>query len=234
MRVSRNVSIAVQYVLDQLVPPIVRDSKWFMYLPMKAVLKHNAHDFMTFKDWVFKTSDDEYGALYERTGLPEELQGDTDVNDACMRELLKLKDRKVLEVGCGRGYLAGKLAKKNAVTGCDIVIADSVREKYGEVKFVEANIEHLPYKDHSFDVVVTTHTLEHVKDLPAAVRELKRVAKNDLIIVVPKQRPYKYTFSLHTQFFPYDWSLQAAFGYDPETTTIRDLGGDWYYHQKIK
>lgn len=221
--------------MDQLVPPIVRDSKWFMYLPMKAVLKHNAHDFMTFKDWVFKSTDEEFGALYERTGLPEELQGDTDVNDACMAELLKIiKKRDVLEVGCGRGFLAGKLAKENKVTGCDIIIADSVRKKYPEIKFIEASIENLPYKDKSCDVVVTTHTLEHVKDLPAAVRELRRVAKKDLIIVVPKQRPYKYTFSLHTQFFPYDWSLQAAFGFDPKTTTIQNLGGDWLYHQKIK
>lgn len=234
MKVSRSFSVKVQFVLDQLVPPIVRDSKWFMYLPMKLVLKDASGDFMDFKNWVFKRSDKEFGALYERTGHVQELQGETDLNDECLREILRLlKNRKVLEVGCGRGFLAGKMAAKNTVTACDIVVGDKTKQKYPAVKFMEANIESLPYKDRSFDVVISTHTLEHVKDLATAVRELRRVAKNELIIVVPKQRPYKYTFSLHTQFFPYDWSLQAAFGFDPKTTTIKNLGGDWLYHQKL-
>jgi ubiquinone/menaquinone biosynthesis C-methylase UbiE len=235
MKVSRNASIAVQYVLDQLVPPIIRDSKWFMYLPMKLVLKHNAHDFMTFKNWVFQSTDKEFGALYERTTSTNELQGETDVNDACLREILEVvQNRTVLEAGCGRGFLADKLAAKNKVTGADIVVDPATRKKYPEITFVEAPIEALPYKDNAFDVVITTHTIEHLKDVPAALRELRRVAKDEVIIVVPKQRPYKYTFSLHTQFFPYDWSLQAAFGFDPKTTVIKDLGGDWFYRQQLR
>lgn len=235
MKVSRNFSVKVQYVLDQLVPPIMRDSKWFMYLPMKAVLKDATHDFMDFKNWVFARSNTEFGALYERTGHVQELQGETDLNEPCLDEIMHLLEgRKVLEVGCGRGFLAGKLAQQNDVTACDIVVSKKTVKKYPGVKFEEANIEALPYKDNSFDVVVCTHTLEHVRNLGLAVDELRRVAKNELVIVVPKQRPYKYTFSLHTQFFPYEWSLQAAFGFDPKTTTIKNLGGDWVYHQVIK
>ncbi len=234
MKLSRNLSVKILFVLDQLVPPIVRDSKWFMTLPMKFVLRRNAHDFMTFKDWVFKGTDKEFGNLYERTALPQELQGDTDLNEACLQEILKkVKGKKVLEVGCGRGLLAEKLAIKNKVTGCDIVIADSVAARYPAVKFVEGNIENLPFKDRSYDVVVTTHTVEHVKNLGLALSELRRVAKKELIIVVPKQRPYKYTFSLHTQFFPYQWSLEAAFGFTKGKTTIKNLDGDWFYHEKL-
>lgn len=236
MKVSRKFSVRVQFILDQLVPPILRDSRWFMYLPMRLVLKDSAHEFMNFKEWVFKESDEAYGALYERTGHVQELQGETDLNEACTQEILKtVKGKKVLEVGAGRGYLAGKLAPNNKVTASDIVINQKTKDKYkgSGIEFVEANAEHLPFKDNEFDVVITTHTLEHVKDLPATVAELKRVAKESLIIVVPKQRPYKYTFSLHTQFFPYHWSLQAAFGHVPGKTTIKELDRDWFYHQDL-
>jgi ubiquinone/menaquinone biosynthesis C-methylase UbiE len=234
MKVSRNVSVTVQYVLDQLVPPIIRDSKWFMYLPMKLVLKRNAEDFMTFKNWVFQSTDAEFGALYERTTSTDELQGESDLNNACLEQILQtVQGRTVLEAGCGRGLLADKLSAKNKVTASDIIVSGQTRDKYPDVTFIESSLENLPYKDNSFDVVVTTHTIEHVKDVPAALRELRRVAKHELIIVVPKQRPYKYTFSLHTQFFPYDWSLQSAFGFDPTTTVIKNLDGDWFYRQTL-
>lgn len=233
MRVPRNFSIAIQYVLDEWVPPRIRDTKWFMYLPMRFLMKDATQDFMTFKDWVFKKSEKEFGALYERTLHVQELQGETDLNELCLKEILKIcKNKRVLEIGCGRGYLANKLSSKNEVTACDIVIASSLRKKYPEIKFIEGNIEKLPFKDKSFDTVLTTHTLEHVRNLDKAIAEIRRVAKKEIIIVVPRQRPYKYTFSLHTQFFPYTWSLEAAFGYKPGKTTIKKMG-DWIYIDKL-
>lgn len=232
MRVSRNFSVKIQYILDQWVPPRIRDSKWFMYLPMKLVLKDAAHEFMNFKQSVFSMTPKEFSGLYERTGHVQELQGETDLNEACTKEILKtIKNTTVLEVGCGRGYLAKKLANKNKVTACDIVIPDKLRKESKNVKYLEANIEALPFKDKSFDYVVSTHTLEHVQHLPVAVSELRRVAKKGIIIVVPKQRPYKYTFSLHTQFFPYKWSLETAFGAG-KSVTIKELG-DWFYFDKL-
>lgn len=234
MKVSRNFSIAVQYILDEWVPPHIRDSRILMYPPMRFLMKDATKDFMTFKEWVFQKSDKEFGALYERTLHVQELQGETDLNDQCLQEILKtVKGKKVLEAGCGRGFLAGKLSTKNKVTGCDIVVSDDVKKKYPNVTFKSGSIENLPFKDNKFDVVIATHTLEHVKDVPKATSEMRRVAKEAIIIVVPRQRPYKYTFSLHTQFFPYDWSLEAAFGYTPGKTTIKKLG-DWFYHQKLK
>lgn len=54
MKVPRELSLVVQYILDQWVPPRIRDSKWFMYLLMRLVLKDATRDFMTFKDSVFR------------------------------------------------------------------------------------------------------------------------------------------------------------------------------------
>lgn len=232
MRVSRNFSVHVQYILDQWIPPRIRDSKWFMYLPMRLVLKKSAADFMTFKNDFFRMTPAQISDLYVRTGDVQELQGETDLNEPCTEEILRtIKNQTVLEVGCGRGYLAKKLAKKNKVTACDIVISQKLKESDDSVTYLEANIEALPFKDKSFEYVVTTHTLEHVQNLPKAVSELRRIASKGLVIVVPKQRPYKYTFSLHTQFFPYKWSLESAFG-SGKGVMIKDFG-DWYYIERL-
>ena len=56
---------------------------------------------------------------------------------------------------------------------------------------------------------MSTHTLEHVQRIDLALAELRRVAKHRLIIVVPKERPYRYSFNLHLHFFPYPWNWQA-------------------------
>lgn len=233
MKVSRKFSVAVQFILDEIVPPIIRDSKWFMYLPMKFVLKDGANDFMTFKNTVFAMDKKKFGSLYERTAHVQELQGETDLNKECTDAILKtITSKKVLEVGCGRGYLAGRMNGAGLkVTACDIVITKALKNRYPAVEFISGNIESLPFEDNSFDTVVTTHTLEHVQNLAKAVEELRRVAKKQLIIVVPRQRPYKYTFSLHTQFFPYKWSLQNGFGYRKDAK-IQKLG-DWFYVENI-
>lgn len=187
---------------------------------------------MTFKQTVFDMTEEEFAQLYERTVAVQELQGETDLNHACTDEILALLSGKtVLEVGCGRGYLARRLAENNTVTACDIQIPGRLTSAGSGVRYVACSVESLPFGDTSFDYVVSTHTLEHVQDLPRAMREIRRVAREGLIIVVPKQRPYKYTFSLHTQFFPYEWSLRGALGSD-DSVSIRYLG-DWFYHQRL-
>ncbi len=221
----------VQYLLDNWLPPRLRDSKLFMWLPMKLVLKDTTREFMTFKKDVFAMTPDEFGQLYARTAHVQELQGETDLNEACVEEIKRvISNKQVLEVGCGRGYLANVLQQQGLdVTACDIAISDQLRAKYPDVQFEQGNVEALPFDDDSFDTVVCTHTLEHVQNLPRAISELRRVAKNELIVVVPKQRPYKYMFSLHIQFFPYDWSLQGAFGHRKDAY-IKYLG-DWFYYE---
>ncbi len=138
----------------------------------------------------------------------------------------------MLEVGCGHGYLAQKLSGKYHVTAADIVIQPHLRAANPTVEFHEANIEALPFPDHAFDTVICTHTLEHVRNLHLAVAELRRVAKK-LIIVVPRQRPYIYTFDLHLNFFPYMHSLQSMLGRPEGEILCEDADGDIFYVEQV-
>ncbi len=232
MKVSRNLSVFVQYILDEWVPPRIRDSKLFMWPAMVFVLKSSAGDFMNFKNWFYESNSKRIAELYLKTAHIQKLQGETDLNKQCINKIVKtIASKNVLEVGCGRAYLANLLSKNHIITACDIIISGELRDKYPNVNFIEGDIEKLPFTDNQFDTVVCTHTLEHTKDLKKAIEELRRVAKKQLIIVVPRQRPYKYTFSLHTQFFPYEWSIVNAFGYR-KNVTIEKLG-DWFYVENI-
>jgi len=232
VRVSRNFSLFVQYILDQLLPPILRDARWLMWIPMKLLFSDKIYDFMVFKGRAFEMTELEFSSVYQRTASVSELQGETDLNQRCTTEILSnLSGESVLEVGAGRGYLANLMSQTHKVTALDLVVSDALRERLPQVDFVEANLESLPFPDATFDTVVCTHTLEHVQRLAPAVAELRRVARRRLIIVVPRQRPYKYNFSLHINFFPYEWSLRGQLGHQPNST-IRDLG-DWFYVEEM-
>ena len=231
--VKRDFSIFVQYILDEWLPPSLRDSRWLMKPAMQFVLKDNATEVMTFKNWFWGADSKKIGKLYESTSSSMELQGETDLNERCTERILqKISGNKVLEVGCGRGYLANLISKDHETTASDIVIPPVLKKRFPQIKFVAGDIEKLPFKDNQFETVVCTHTLEHTKNPRLAMDELRRVASKEVIIVVPRQRPYKYTFSLHTQFFPYEWSLINAFGY--QKNAVIERLGDWFYYEPIR
>jgi len=228
---SRNVTTKIAFVLDELIPPILSDSKWFMWVPFKILFGNRAADFFEFKDRVFDMTFEEFKGTYESLESVH-IQRDTDLNDACTEEILNnLNGDSVLEVGCGRAYLAQRIEAKAKITACDMVISDALRDKFPGIDLREADIENLPFADDEFDTVVSTHTLEHVLDITQAISELRRVAKKRLIIVVPKQRPYKYTFDLHVHFFPYECSLLAHMAPAGHAREMRLLDGDWYYQE---
>lgn len=229
---SRRVTTKIAFVLDELIPPLIRDARWFMWLPFRAMFGAKSGKFFGFKDKAFQMDFEEFKGTYEDTASVH-IQRETDLNEACISQILEnLTGDNVLEVGCGRVYLADKMAAKTKVTACDMVISTALREKHSNIEFHEASIESLPFADNSFDTVVSTHTLEHVLDIVKAIAELRRVTKKRLIIVVPKQRPYRYTFDLHLHFFPYKWSLLAFMAGTGYAQDIQLLQGDWYYQEE--
>ena len=79
-------------------------------------------------------------------------------------------------------YLAHKI--KPLVIDCD-----PKRLQYAEVVFklsiLRAFIDDLPLEDKSIDWAFCSHTLEHMRDLPKALREMSRVIKRGCYFVMP-------------------------------------------------
>jgi len=158
------------------------------------------------------------------------MERDTDLNESCIDEIFRhIGGQTVLDVGCGQCFLAGKMSTKFQVTAIDLTIDPALNVRYSDIKFVAGSVETLPFRNEEFDTVVCTHTLEHVQKLFAAISELRRVTKRRLIVVVPKQRPYKYTFDLHLHFFPYEHSLRTVMASNGRAHSCKNVGGDLFY-----
>lgn len=227
MALSRDLTLRIHAIFDQWLPPVLRDQRWFMGPFLRVLYKHRTRDYLDFKDKAFAMDEGEFRDTYRRVN-DVMFDRETDLNRACVARILKeVRGPKVLEVGCGQGYLTKLLAKEYEVSAADIVIGDELRAALPDVAFQECNIEALPFADRAFDTVVCTHTLEHVRNLGAALDELRRVARR-VIIVVPRQRPYQYTFDMHLSYFPYEWSLLFAFA-PTGAYVCEDIGGDWFY-----
>ncbi len=91
------------------------------------------------------------------------------------------EEDKVLEMGCGIGLLgrsiSDKIGKDVDYLGIDLSIS-SVQEEYKRgIVGINADISHVPLQGNSFEKIVTTDVLEHVKDSKAVVEEMFRVLK---------------------------------------------------------
>lgn len=100
----------------------------------------------------------------------------------------------MLEVGAGDGVLAVMAAKKGLkVLATDISTPNLERaKKYAaeqgvadRIEFIQADADHLPAADCSFDIVVASHVLEHVPNFETAIAEVYRVTRDQALIALP-------------------------------------------------
>lgn len=126
------------------------------------------------------------------------------------RVLTDLHGRSVLEIACGRGALVGWMAARGAhVVGCDISEnALTVARMNGGGHYAACDIEHLPFAENQFDVIVCCETLEHTLDPEAAVRELVRVARPDAILLISTPS-YLNTYGLYRIYL---WLRSRPYG----------------------
>jgi ubiquinone/menaquinone biosynthesis C-methylase UbiE len=93
---------------------------------------------------------------------------------------------RVLDVGCGTGYLGLGLAAEgqaHQVHLCDLSpgmlgrARDNAESMGVDAILTRATAADLPYDDDTFDAVVTRGVLHHLHDVPAALAEWRRVVK---------------------------------------------------------
>lgn len=202
----RGLTSPINWALDNLVPPALRDARWFMAPLLWLLFGRRAHEFTTFKARAPFLTPREFRAWYARTA-DLHLSRPTDLTRRVAEAVLAaVEGEAVLDVGAGRGWLLARLAARGwgPVVGVDVTPPRGAPGAHLAV----ADAEALPFRDGAFDTVTCCHVLEHVQDAAAAVRELRRVARRRLVVVVPRQREYRATFDLHLRFFPYPSSLQ--------------------------
>ena len=226
----RETTNIIRTVLEDVVPPVLRDSSAFRAL---AKLAWGAHIDRLAKfraNAPFLTAE-EYEALYRDH---PRVHAATDNSAACVARIAAdVTGDSVCDVGCGTGYLLSLIRAARptvgALHGVDFIIAEAAL--LPGIAFTAARIEALPFPDKYFDTVVCTHVVEHILDYRAAIAELRRVARQRLIVVVPREREYKYTFNPHFNFFPYPHSFLRAMHPVPAAHVCEDIGRDIYYSE---
>ena len=96
---------------------------------------------------------------------------------------------KVLDVGCGTGIitvlLAEKVASVKAIDSSKSMIENAKR--LNNINYQVADTTELPFKDKSFDKTVSFTVLQDIKDQDAALKEIKRVTKGEVLLTILKR-----------------------------------------------
>ena len=85
----------------------------------------------------------------------------------------------VLDVGCGTASYVSLFKRYTGI--------DDAKNMLKHPNCVLGEAEHLPFPDHSFDVVMSITAIHNFKDTEKAIQEMKRVSKGKIIISVLKR-----------------------------------------------
>lgn len=152
-----------------------------------------------------------------------------------LEESLFLKQgMKVLDLGCGRGFYTKALALLHP--GVQISALDLNEEYLNQaiklateknVSFVKADARDLPFIAESFDFVVCSEVLEHIKEDGEVIMEIYRVLKKEgkVIFTVPSSN-YPFLWD------PLNWILEKLFQRHVPSH-IWWLAGIWADHVRL-
>jgi len=108
-----------------------------------------------------------------------------------------VKNKKVLDGGCGTGFFMNILDEMGAKTvGIDIIPTNVILAKNNvpRATTVASDIEILPFKSKTFDLILCTEVLEHCWNDMKALNDFYRVLKpNGILVLTVPNINYKYS-----------------------------------------
>ena len=125
--------------------------------------------------------------FYEKTAAQYESPGMVRTQQRLTRraiELLGLSKGKVLDVGCGTGVSTDVLAQHFDAVGVDVSEKMVGIAKQSGLKCSVANATKLPFKESTFDGIVSVSAVQWVKGVRKMAKEFHRVLKPEGIAVM--------------------------------------------------
>lgn len=133
-----------------------------------------------------------------------------------------MREKKVLDYGCGLGGNYTFIAKKGAYFGVDILETNITyaKNRYTKGRFYLTNGRKLPFRSDYFDEVHAYDVLEHVEDMGVVLYEINRVLKKGgkFFVVVPAHVSEKKMLKLKPSYFEDVGHVRIV---DPDNLTSR-------------
>lgn len=96
-------------------------------------------------------------------------------------KLLNIKNEKVLDVGCGTAFYSNLFKNYTGIDPSKEMLEQS------KANVIHGLGEDLPFKDNSFDTIISVSAIHNFKDPIKGINEIKRVSKNKIAISVFKR-----------------------------------------------
>ncbi len=125
---------------------------------------------------------------------------------------------RILDAGCGTGrtinYLLEKGASAQNITGIDLSfeMIEMACQSTSGVRFIQADLEHLPIPDTDQDLVVCNHVLHYLDNAKylAAMKEFHRVLKTNSILFFVISHPVRTTRRNLETYFQRRWIMNST------------------------
>jgi ubiquinone/menaquinone biosynthesis C-methylase UbiE len=92
----------------------------------------------------------------------------------------------LIDVGCAFGDFVSKFSEKSyEALGCDVSqwATKKAKRKYPKISIIRADVNTLPFKGKTFDIVTMLETLEHCPNLNDVLEEISRVATTNGLVI---------------------------------------------------
>ncbi|WP_455167227.1 class I SAM-dependent methyltransferase [Streptococcus sp.] len=158
-------------------------------------------------------------------------------------DLLEHNPQKILDLGCGPGYLSfslGAIFQNSEIYSLDINqemlnIAKQNYPLYSEsmdinLSFIQGDVHNLAFTDNTFDLVVSYSCLHHWKDIHNAIREIIRVLNKDgLAVIIDTNPPEDFMYSEMVSFLnneSYSYFIDKAWRESLSKEILSDIMND--------
>lgn len=162
-------------------------------------LSHNVYNDCDFAGlYANRIEYNSHNALYERPAM--------------LSLLPEVRNKKVLDAGCGPGVLTSILQDRGAyVTAIDYsdeMIRLTNERTDGKVKTINTNLNYpLDFlKDNEFDIIVSSLTIHYIRDLRSLFSEFNRVLKINGELIISTHHPF-LDYILHPEGSYFDTEL---------------------------
>lgn len=117
--------------------------------------------------------------LATRNAIYRELTEGDNAEDFVFKAIAEFEPRDVLDVGCGAGELAERVAQELGASVCAIDTSERMVALTRErgIDAMLADVQELPFDDGRFDVVVAAWLFYHVQNRDRAISECARVLR---------------------------------------------------------